>query len=51
MSKRIDRDLLPSLPADGFARSFFVNEWNSFIPIAAKKAEIVWKKDGAIASR
>jgi len=35
----------------GLLEAFFVNEWNSFIPIAVKKAEIVWKKDGAIASR
>jgi hypothetical protein len=51
MSKQIDSDLLRSLPPDGFVRSFFVNEWNSFIHIAAKEAAIVWKNDGAIAYR
>jgi hypothetical protein len=51
MSEQIDRDLLQSLPPEGFVRSFFVNEWNSFIHVAAKEAAIVWKNDGAIANR
>ena len=51
MSKNIDKDLLESLPVGVLVRSFFVKEWNSFIHIAAKNAEIVWKNEGAITYR
>ena len=50
-TKLIDQQLLSSLPADAFVRSFFVNQWNSFIHIAAKEAVLVWKNEGAITYR
>lgn len=51
MSKNIGGKLLESLPADSFFRSFWVNEWNAFIHIAAKNAALVWVNDGAIGYR
>jgi hypothetical protein len=51
MSKGIDKDLLDSLPTEAFVRSFFVNDWNSFIHIAATNAEIFWTDDGAVTYR
>jgi hypothetical protein len=51
MTTNIDKDLLESLPADAFVRSFFVNEWNAFIHIAAREAEILWANEGAVTDR
>jgi len=51
MSKNLDNALLRSLPADSFFRSLWVNEWNAFIHIAAKSADVVWLNDGAITYR
>ena len=33
---------LPEIPADGFAYYFYVNDWNAFIFLAAKNAQLVW---------
>jgi hypothetical protein len=43
LRKNVDGELLKSMPTGAFFRSFFVNEWNSFIHIAAQKAELVWE--------
>ncbi len=51
MSKNLDSALLRSLPADSFFRSLWVNEWNAFIHIAAKSADLVWLNDGAVTCR
>jgi len=51
MSKNLDNALLRSLPGDSFLRSLWVNEWNAFIHIAAKSADVVWLNDGAITYR
>jgi len=51
MSKNLNGELLRSLPAGSFFRSLWVNEWNAFIHIAAKKAEMVWWNEGAITYR
>ncbi len=51
MRKNLDVELLRSLPAGFLFRSFWVNEWNAFIHIAAKSAEIVWLNEGAITFR
>ena len=42
MSKNVSTELTRSLPADAFFRSLWVNEWNAFIHIAAKSAELMW---------
>jgi hypothetical protein len=51
MSKNLDGELLRSLPADSFFRSLWVNEWNAFIHIAARSADLMWLNDGAITYR
>jgi hypothetical protein len=51
MSKNLDPALLKSLPGDAFFRSLWVNEWNAFIHIAARNAEITWMNDGLVAYR
>jgi hypothetical protein len=43
MRKNLGNALLQSLPNDAFVRSFWVTEWNAFIHIAAKGAEIIWQ--------
>lgn len=43
MSKNLDIRLLASLPKESFVRSFFVNEWNSFVHLAGITAELTWK--------
>jgi hypothetical protein len=45
MSKNLDNALLKSLPEGVFVRSLWVNEWNAFLHIAAKDAEIVWQSE------
>jgi hypothetical protein len=50
-TKFVDKQLLNSLPPRAFVRSFFVEEWNSFIHIAANDAVLAWKNDGAITYR
>ena len=42
MRKNLSGELLKSLPHGSFFRSLWVNEWNAFIHIAAKKAAMVW---------
>lgn len=42
MSKNLSAELKSSLSADTFFRSLWVNEWNAFIHIAAKNAELKW---------
>ncbi len=51
MSKNMNNELLRSLPADSFFRSLWVNEWNAFIHISAKSADVMWLNDGAITYR
>jgi hypothetical protein len=51
MSKNLDSELLKSLPTDAFFRSLWVKEWNAFIHIAARHAEIAWMNDGAVTYR
>jgi len=51
MSKNLDGELLRSLTAASFFRSLWVNEWNAFIHVAAKSADVVWLNDGAITYR
>jgi hypothetical protein len=51
MSKNLDGELLKSLPSDAFFRSLWVNEWNAFIHIAARDAEIAWMNDGTVTYR
>jgi hypothetical protein len=45
MRKSLSAELMSSLPADAFFRSLWVNEWNGFIHIGAKNAELVWTDD------
>jgi hypothetical protein len=42
MSKNLSAELMNSLPAGAFFRSLWVNEWNAFIHIAARNAELIW---------
>lgn len=51
MSKNLHIELLQSVPAGSFVRSLWVNEWNAFIHVAAKSANIVWLNEGAISYR
>lgn len=50
-SKKLDAALLKSLPPDAFFRSLWVNEWNAFIHIAARTAEIAWSGRGEVTYR
>ncbi len=38
--------LLPALPDNAWAYRFFLDEWNSFMYIAATSAEFSWDDDG-----
>jgi hypothetical protein len=51
MRKNLRTELLNSLPPDAFVRSLWVNEWNGFIHIAARNAEISWANGGSITYR
>jgi len=51
MSKNLSSELLRSLPQDSFVRSLWVNEWNAFMHIAAKSAEVTWLNNGAVTYR
>ncbi len=42
LSKNLDSKLLDSIPTDAFFRSLWVNDWNAFIHIAAREAQLVW---------
>jgi hypothetical protein len=44
-------ELLASLPKGVFCHSFFVFQWNAFMHVAAKHAEMTWLNDGAISYR
>jgi len=48
MSKNLDNELLGSFSDEAFVRSLWVNQWNSFIHVAAKKAEIIWQGEGIL---
>jgi hypothetical protein len=48
MRKNLDNALLQTLPNDAFVRSLWVNEWNAFIHIAAKNANMVWQDAGIV---
>jgi hypothetical protein len=48
MSKNLSAELMDSLPEGAFFRSLWVNEWNAFIHIAARNAELIWL-DGSAA--
>jgi len=43
-SRSLDRALIAKLPTNSFFRSFFVNQWNAFIHIAGRNAEIAWRE-------
>src|SRR5438477_11408903 len=43
--KNLDSKLLGSLPVDSFFRSLWVSEWNAFIHIAAREAQIKWSDE------
>ena len=43
MTKNLDPSLLQALPEGSFVRSFFVDDWNTFLHIAGLRAEIQWK--------
>lgn len=45
MRKNLSAELMSSLPADAFFRSIWVNEWNAFVHIGAKNANLVWTTD------
>jgi len=45
MRKNLNSDLLASPPDDVFVRSLWINEWNAFIHVAAKKAHTRWLSD------
>jgi hypothetical protein len=47
MRKNLSADLISSLPVDAFFRSVWVNEWNAFIHIGAKKASLIWNADAS----
>jgi hypothetical protein len=49
--ERIEKDLLDSLPPEAFFRSFYVNDWNSFMHMAATNAEIFWTNGGVVTYR
>jgi hypothetical protein len=50
-SENLDRELVASVPGDAFFRSLWVDEWNAFIHIAARDAQIAWLDDGAVTYR
>jgi hypothetical protein len=41
-TKAIDKGLLDSVPADAFVQSLFVNEWNSYLHVAANDCAMKW---------
>jgi hypothetical protein len=51
LSKNFDRKLLESLPNDAFFRSLWVSEWNTFIHIAGRAAQIRWNGEAVIYRR
>jgi hypothetical protein len=51
MRKNLDAQLISSLPADSFLRSIWVDEWNAFIHIAARNAELAWTEDSVVIYR
>jgi hypothetical protein len=48
MSKNLDKKLVDSLPPDAFFRSLWVSEWNAFIHIAARDAQIRWNDEAVV---
>jgi hypothetical protein len=44
-AKSIDSKLLDTVGKDAFAHSFFVNDWNSYIHVAARDCAIRWTGD------
>jgi hypothetical protein len=50
MSKNLSSELTQSLPPEAFVRSLWVNEWNAFIHIAARNAELAWIDDSGARS-
>lgn len=51
LRKSVDPLLLQSLNGQFFSYSFFVHEWNSFIHIAARNAELIWEQNSEIIYR
>src|SRR5512133_664598 len=43
----VDPELLAAPPHHKFANSFFVNDWNSVIHVAADEAELIWAREDA----
>jgi len=48
LSKNLDSKLLDSLPADAFFGSLWVSQWNAFIHIAARGAQISWNDEAIV---
>ena len=42
---------LPEVPAGCFLQWFFVKEWNRFIHVCGKHAELTWTEDAPVAAR
>jgi hypothetical protein len=43
MREHLPSELLASLPSDAFVRSIWVNEWNAFMHVAARDADLAWQ--------
>jgi len=41
-TKAIDKKLLHAVPQEAFLHSFFVNDWNSYIHVAATDCSVKW---------
>jgi hypothetical protein len=41
-TKAIDKKLLDAIPQEAFLHSFFVNDWNSYIHVAATDCSVKW---------
>jgi hypothetical protein len=41
-TKTIDKELLSAVPPEAFVHSFFVNDWNSYMHVAARGCSIKW---------
>ena len=47
----LNSELLDSVPPDAFFRSFWVNQWNAFIHVAAKDAQMSWMNEASLTYR
>jgi hypothetical protein len=51
VGKGLDTELLKTVPIGAFVRTFWVNQWNACMHVAASNAEIQWMNEGAITYR